>query len=112
MILYRLTEAWKRLSEVVIDERKKAFPYHSVVYVNCAKYHGFGIVDCCDGVPLHQICVLLENGNSWYYDTQDCALSPRNNRHLWPNWIHRRFKSWSAQKAVTTRMKNERGDSH
>lgn len=70
-----LLQAYRSARAALTTARLQAFPHRCCVRVNSARYRGVGVALtlCSEGVPLEQLPVRLENGNTWHYPLEDCA---------------------------------------
>jgi len=82
-----LVAAYKLASKKLKAWREEHRPLRSVVYVECEKYKGFGIVNH-DDHPTEYLSVRLENGNTWWYPIEKTFDAGRRMCD-WPTWIKR-----------------------
>ncbi len=66
------------------DER---FPVGCIVRVDNPRFHGIGEVRGNDDCPLDKIPVLVESGNTWWYELD--TIVERVPVRKWPVWIRR-----------------------
>jgi hypothetical protein len=71
--------------------RSRPFKQNAVVSVKAPSYTGYGLVNWHDKYPEHppanKLPVVLENGNTWWYDLATIAAATDTSQ--WPGWIRR-----------------------
>lgn len=81
-------EAYRVARRAIVEQRSISFPDGSVVYVDCDKFHGYGIVrDIPECWPDH-VAVQVQSGNTWYYEMERVTRF-RIPQSEWPEWILR-----------------------
>jgi hypothetical protein len=68
--------------QAVVDER---FPVGCIVRVNNPRFHGIGEVRGSDDCPLDKLPVLVESGNTWWYELE--TIIERVPVAQWPRWV-------------------------
>lgn len=70
--------------QALADER---FPVGCIVRVDSPRFHGIGEVRGNDDCPLDKLPVLVESGNTWWYELE--TIVERVPVREWPDWIRR-----------------------
>ena len=77
--------------ESAFRTRSRPFKQNAVVSVKAPSYTGYGLVNWHDKYPEHppanKLPVVLENGNTWWYDLATIAAATDISQ--WPGWIRR-----------------------
>jgi len=72
--LLAYAEQWAKPIREAREFKARVFPVKSAVYVQSARYRGFGFIARHEQqTPFEQLAVTLENGNEWWYPVLECV---------------------------------------
>lgn len=64
---------WREMTRLLREWKDSEFPIGSMVYVDCPRYQGYGLVTADSGCRDENLPVRLENGNVWWYPVDACT---------------------------------------
>lgn len=64
---------WRETTRLLREWKDSEFPIGSMVYVDCPRYRGYGLVTADSECRDENLPVRLENGNVWWYPVDACT---------------------------------------